>query len=345
MQDGSAAPSPPLYGVFFAYHEAAHSRANLTYFVQHALERLHRTHYYLIVSHDSGGDDAQQLSAATRDPRWTRVFRRANRGLDFCAWAHAMQTLGDATMQRYERVFLLNGSVRGPFWPPAQRVGADDDDDDGARSWTRVFAALITDRVKLAGLSINCHVGPLYQTQYADCGGVVPHVQSMFMVTDQRGLAVARAARMFDPHWDALDKAATVGHKELGLSQAVLRAGYAIDCLLPEYRGVDYARADRDALRINGSGAPAYGDPWYSGTYFGRDVHPYETVFFKTNHGIAPALLEQLTAQQCAAQERFDWRYYVDAYADLRAAHIDTPLAAWRHWDAHGRAEGRRAHP
>ncbi len=42
--------------------------------------------------------------------------------------------------------------------------------------------------------------------------------------------------------------------------------------------------------------------------------------------------------------ESFDWRYYVDTYMDLQMAGILDEAAAWRHYNAHGRAEGRATH-
>lgn len=41
----------------------------------------------------------------------------------------------------------------------------------------------------------------------------------------------------------------------------------------------------------------------------------------------------------------FDWRFYVNAHADLLQAGINNPHAAQLHWARHGINEGRQAHP
>jgi len=38
----------------------------------------------------------------------------------------------------------------------------------------------------------------------------------------------------------------------------------------------------------------------------------------------------------------FDWKFYVDAHADL--SHISSPQLAWNHWLAYGKKEGRKCH-
>lgn len=41
------------------------------------------------------------------------------------------------------------------------------------------------------------------------------------------------------------------------------------------------------------------GDVWYPDTYMGINPHPVETIFFKTNRGITPSIIQRMT----------DWYY------------------------------------
>lgn len=43
-------------------------------------------------------------------------------------------------------------------------------------------------------------------------------------------------------------------------------------------------------------GSKGTGDVLYDGGYFGINVHPFETIFMKTNRNIGPVALEKLTS-------------------------------------------------
>ena len=67
--------------------------------------------------------------------------------------------------------------------------------------------------------------------------------------------------------------------------------------LLPEYREIDYRRPTSDINPTSGEG-----DPSFQGGYFGRTLHPFETIFVKTNRQIAPeALMVHLASNQTRA--------------------------------------------
>ncbi len=103
----------------------------------------------------------------------TIVIRRPNTGFDFGAFADGLH-FTNLDMEQSKttldalRIFFMNDTVYGPTFPwwMKKRV-----------VWTDVFSDMITDEVKLAGMTIN----PWYGT---------PHVQSMFMVTDHVGLNI-----------------------------------------------------------------------------------------------------------------------------------------------------------
>ena len=248
--------------VLYAYHESPGASTNLEFFDRFGLYRTNDITYCLIIN---GKTCSINLSN-----RWSKTVFRENEGYDFAAWNYGLENFD---LSEYTHFIFLNDTVRGPF---------------GDRHWIRTFLDLITDDVKLAGITINCHHG-LY-SKYFD-RETVPHVQSMFFCTDRVGLDLIRPKII---NGEILDKVQTVIQKELGLSLTILDAGYNITCILPRYQ-VDFRNPDNQWLNSqNGT----HGDVQFEGAYFGRTLHPIETIFFKTNRRINESSLTQLTEAQ-----------------------------------------------
>lgn len=76
------------------------------------------------------------------------------------------------------------------------------------------------------------------------------------------------------------DQQYVIDQKEVGLSSLVLKDGYNISCILPEYRGKDYRKIN---YNIDSSTNNTCGDPYFPNCYFGRTIKPIDVVFFKTN--------------------------------------------------------------
>jgi hypothetical protein len=199
---------------------------------------------------------------------WDRVLRRENKGYDFGAWYHGLQ---HSTLFGYDYFIFLNDSIRGPFGDP---------------NWIGTFTGLLTERNKLAGITINCHNNG-YNMAYQM--PVTPHVQSMMLCTDRVGLDIIYPSIISANH--DLTLLETVILKEIGASLAILKAGYNITCILKPYQ-VDYQVVTN--CHINAYNG-AKGDPWWNHAYFGRSLTPFETIFFKTNRGVTEDVLEQAT--------------------------------------------------
>lgn len=77
------------------------------------------------------------------------------------------------------------------------------------------------------------------------------------------------------------------------MSDIVLARGWNISCLVPEYRGRDYRTLTAPFNRA----ADGYrGDVVFPGNVCcGRDLHPYEAVFIKTNRGVGTREIASLT--------------------------------------------------
>ena len=184
----------------------------------------------------------------------TIVIRRPNSGLDFGAFADGLHfTNLDALEEKQPTsrvVLFMNDTVYGPTFPwwvqPRPK-------------WTYVFESMLSQDVKLAGMTIN--------TWYRN-----PHVQSMIMVSDHVGLRIGTQACVFARR---LDKGKIINISEVGFSTAVLAAGFNIDCLAELLHGYDYRDKTNLPMQFN--------DVTYDNKYAGFSIHPFETVFSKTN--------------------------------------------------------------
>jgi hypothetical protein len=116
-------------------------------------------------------------------------------------------------LSTYDYFVFANCGVTGPAPPSARRTGP----------WTSHFTALLDERVKMTGLSMNCKL----------VDGV--HVQSMMYAVDRVGLEIiAKSGAIFDcleePHKNQLDYIVEMYEKKMG--KAILDAGYALRPLI-----------------------------------------------------------------------------------------------------------------
>ncbi len=387
---------PPRVCVVYAYHDSETARVNLDFFRRVAMMHptaAYRVDYYWV---GNGATEAEARDEARRAP-WTRTFARPNTGYDFCAWSEVLDCVAPRALygsapsssgggsalasnytshhrhrhRRYRYFALVNDTVRGPFLPWWC--------DAGTTHWLQVFTSLLRNRdVVLAGISINC-------TTWFNCSSTEgePHVQSMLLVTNRRGLRIGRTCGALDSSTldcdgGTLSKCDTIRAKEMGWSAAVLALGLNINCMLDRYRDRDYRRERAVNLLHN----RVRGDPWCPGTYFGADVTPYEAVFFKTNRNVNPEALANATAYVLARESAdtarikhatatadsvhvptstpaasgapstaggsladavLDPDWYLDHYSDLRRNGVRTHAQATAHWQRWGQFEGRCA--
>jgi len=95
---------------------------------------------------------------------------------------------------------------------------------EGDEHWTEVFTSRLSDKVKLTGVSINM--------------SFFPHLQSMSLATDRVGLeiiknsgAVYDCGVMNDVEMNEEERWRIIDRYELGMSRAILEAGYTINSL------------------------------------------------------------------------------------------------------------------
>lgn len=236
--------------VVYVYHEGelreknadpAFAQVNLRFFLEHAL--------------DDPSADVVVVVNGTRCsvtvPPHVRLMFRENRGIDFGAWGHALAHC--AANDAYERFVFLNDTSRGPFLPRYVTH----------RAWVAAFTALLNERVRLTGASLNSMVG--------HPSAPLPHVQTNAWCTDKRGLALLRAAHIFD--CDAAPRSQTekwrliVAH-EIRASRVMCSHGFAIDA---------------HQLSAGSSAHPMADCHNGANRYSGGTLNPAEIIFIKTN--------------------------------------------------------------
>lgn len=258
--------------VLFHYCEVNEAyRDNLLHFLLFGY--LESVDYIIVVAGKSSVELPQR-------PNIKYVFTE-NRNNDYGGYCAAVSS--GLSVDVYDAFIFVNSSVRGPYLPPY--VGAD---------WVTCFTRHLRDEVGLVGSTINIldRNGRESQEFKSRHGGNAPfsHVQTTAFALSRKALSVLLEAKLFSN--DAtLAKLNVVTDFEILMSQILIRAGWNIKCLLPEYNVVDYRQAHQD---INPTSAN--GDPCYEGAYFGRSAHPHEVMFVKTNRNIFPMhFLEKMT--------------------------------------------------
>jgi hypothetical protein len=259
--------------VVYCYYEKDQTyKNNLIYFLRRGL--LPTIDYIFVIN----GQSTVEIPSADN----IRVIRRENIGFDFGAYKDAIIQLGD-DYKKYAHFFFMNTSVRGPFMLPWAEG-----------EWTTPFIQRLQGDTHLVGTTINILLRDpdVERILTNECGLTVPypHVQSQMFALTAAGFEFLRDRFFLGRPLEA-DFTRCVALGEVLMSQLILReAGWNIDCLLPEYSGLDYRTVRSD---INPSSR--FGDPSYPGACFGRTIHPYEVVFIKTNRGLSDHEINSLS--------------------------------------------------
>ena len=262
--------------ILYCYTERPAAKDNLEYFLNKGgYEDDPKLSYTFIIN----GHD---LSVKIPDNSNVKILKRPNTGLDFGAWSYALNEL-KLILGSEDRIILLNDTIRGPFFPWFNKS-----------KWYEIFGNMITDKVKLAGLTINCHL-KMNGVDYSEIEkywkhNTLPHIQSMLLVFDKIGLEIAQAngilvGKEYTDTWQI------VVQNELKLSLVILLMGYNINVIAKKYNYKNYL--DKNNYNLNSN--YCNGDPWYNGSYFGGNLHPYETIFFKTNRDVNSETLKILS--------------------------------------------------
>lgn len=240
--------------VIYAYYEKNNTYIqNLRYFLEHAIISSYDIHYYIIVN---GICSIMHIS----QPNVT-FLTRPNEGFDFGAFGFALDHMKNMSLT-YNNYIFINSSCRGPFTPAYMTT-----------NWVDAFTSLLKGNVKLVGPTINL---------LPKNDQVQPHVQSYCFAIDNECMLFLTKEGLFSPSYTSIYD--VIDHQELGLSALVLKNGWNIDCFVAEYRNRDY----HNVTNFNPKANSQFGDILFPGKLcFGRDIHPYEVMFIKTERGLS----------------------------------------------------------
>ena len=105
----------------------------------------------------------------------------------------------------------------------------------------------------------------------------------MFFCLDHEALQFLNNAHFFNEEEmnNLTDIQQVIAHKELGLSQLLIKNNWNINCILPKYKNIDYRTLNHDINKTS-----HFGDPYFQDKYFGGTIDKYEAIFYKNNRPI-----------------------------------------------------------
>ena len=248
--------------VLYSYYETPLSKRNLQFFLKYGVFTDPDVKYLFIIN-------GNQCSVVLPTSNNIMVINRPNIGHDFGAWSDALHRINISFFQKF---IFLNDTVCGPFIPRYVPNNI---------RWYTMFTNLLSDNVKLCGLTINYyphHPRPNACTlQLENCPGCrnMEHVQSMMFCTDRTGLDVLLQTvlgRNLNYEGDYKKGRVDYIYKyEIGASRAIINAGYSLAahyvCDINKKKTIDI---------------------WQNGQYFNSNINPYETMFIKNNRFNTP---------------------------------------------------------
>ncbi|KAM3420885.1 hypothetical protein BST61_g4120 [Cercospora zeina] len=176
-----------------------------------------------------------------------------------------LSALHELTNVAYKRFMLVNDSVRGPFFPSwAEKT-----------CWSDAYWGKLDETTKLAGMSWNCANGANYP----------PHLQSMILAFTRETLQMHLLPKM--KCYQDMEDAVTNGETRIaGMFTEEGHDVYAMEGRFAAHAGPTRKNTTAflewcvDTPETAGRGGD---DVLYSGHYEGSTLHPYETIFVKTN--------------------------------------------------------------
>jgi hypothetical protein len=217
-----------------------------------------------------------------------RYLSTPNQNYDYGAFSEALKS--DISLDSYENVIFINSSMRGPYLSPTA----------ARESWVDLFVSGLTDEIALFGSTI-CILNPndSHGKAFAKRHPGMPslsHVQTgayAMKAKTVKGLL----AQGFYKNESTMTRQEAITDYEIMLSQIILKSGRNIGCLVPEYRQLDHRNIIRDF-----NPWARNGDIWHRNSLMGRTVHPYETLFAKSNRILYSSLfLDSLTQSMASA--------------------------------------------
>lgn len=249
--------------VFYHYFEKNDKyRDNLIYFL--SVGYLEEIDFYIVIS---GECSIQNL------PQKDNIFYiyTKNHNFDFGGYTAGINFMLKHN-KNYENYIFVNSSVRGPFLAPYSN-----------KPWINIFSEKLDDNIQLVGSSINI---PILKTpeierfKDLDIGesSSHAHVQTTAYAMTSKAFNHLLSINFYDSS-EQLSRIDVICRYEIRLSYEIIKKGWTIGCLLPEYNLIDYQTKNIDKSMVLGGEEGAID----RGVYFGRTANPMEILFIKTN--------------------------------------------------------------
>ena len=205
------------------------------------------------------------------------LLTRENIGADFGAWNYGLKYIkNEHRTKAYDYYFFINTSVRGPFLPKYYKG-----------TWLNAYMELFrtSQDVHLVGATIcvmhaDHEFTPIVKSLSKIYGFTrnppYTHVQSMFFGMTRESLEYIWNIGLFNYSGKTLID--IVINQEILLSTLILDRGWNINCMLNTFRDVDYREINTSCDVLG-----CHGDLWFNNVYFGKNIHPYEVIFYKNN--------------------------------------------------------------
>lgn len=247
----------------FAYYEKNNQyKENLQCFLDNAI--LDDVDYYIILNGPCS------INIKTKEN--IKIIKRENKGYDFGAHSYAVNNF---IKKKYDYYIFLNSSVKGPYLRNNIK-------------WYQPFIKLFNNKdIKIVGTTINIFDNDNFNNKIKNTLADIykhpkpyPHVQSMFYIIDKEYFNYLKLINFYDEvrlnSINNIDE--IILYYEFGLSQHALNKGWNINCIIEPYRDLDYRIIDTDFNPYSN-----HGDIYYKNAYFGKNIDPYDVIFFKNN--------------------------------------------------------------
>jgi hypothetical protein len=265
--------------VVYAYYEKNEEyRKNMEFFIKKGVYADDENIDYFIIVNGKTDYPFPQYSNL-------KVFFRENIGFDFAGYNRGIEE-SKKTGKYYDYYTFMNTSCRGPFLP----------DYCSTIKWTEPFLKLFQkdSTIKMVGPTINMYVRSFR-----------PHVQSYFFMIENEALNYVKGVGLFDNSLIVMQN--VVEQQEIELSLILLKNNWNISCLIPEFQNIYYQQLIKQfdqggsysSILVNNreyiSGVTD--EIIYSGKRcFGRDLHPYEVIFMKTDNQVRNLSIDEINS-------------------------------------------------
>lgn len=241
------------YCLCYSYMETPNSKKNIEFFLKNGVCKNSDIFYIFIIV---GNTYSVQFPEQSN----IKIIPRKNIGYDFSSWKIALESID---INNYDRFIFMNDTVCGPYIPRYIPRNI---------SWYSMFCSLLSDKIKLSGLSINYYPWNIKDSSLL-------HVQSMMFATDKIGLNILNKEIFHLPPNEAQkifnkSKKEYIIKFEIGMSRAIIKHGYEIAALYVCDINKKYKT----------------GDIWYNNKYFNTTINPFETMFIKKNRISSPII-------------------------------------------------------